>query len=297
MTAAPLDGKQIAAAIRVQVRERAESLRSRGIEPTLAVMAATDDDAAAWYSRTLSKAAEKVSISARILSLDPGASEAGLVAEVARIVIDSNVHGIILQTPLPSRVRPDVLFSAIPPEKDVDGTNPLSAGRVMMGLRAFAPATATAVIELLKSYDVPLGGAHAVVVGRSMVVGKPVAHLLLAENATVTICHSRPRDLPRIPQQADVVVVAIGRPRFLGREYVKPGATVIDVGTTPDRDGKLVGDVDADAVQTIAGGLTPVPGGVGPVTTAVLLRNTISAAIRSSQGKLTDSHASSWPSS
>jgi methylenetetrahydrofolate dehydrogenase (NADP+)/methenyltetrahydrofolate cyclohydrolase len=150
----------------------------------------------------------------------------------------------------------------------------------MAGLPAFAPATASAVMELLQAYDVPLNGTRAVVVGRSMVVGKPVAHLLLAANATVTVCHSRTRELAEVTRQADVLVVAIGKPRFVGSEYVKPGATVIDVGTTPDEDGKLVGDVDADAVQGVAGALTPVPGGVGPVTTALLLKNTALAATR-----------------
>jgi methylenetetrahydrofolate dehydrogenase (NADP+)/methenyltetrahydrofolate cyclohydrolase len=278
-----LDGKKIAVDIRTQVRTNVDSLKDRGIEPTLALVVATDDESAAWYIRSLQKAAEKVGMATRLADLGAHATEENLRAELARLAVDPSVHGIILGSPLPEGVRTDVLFSAIPLEKDVDGANLLSAGRVMAGLPAFAPATASAVMELLETYDVPLSGARAVVVGRSMVVGKPVAHLLLAANATVTICHSRTQDLAEVTRQADVLVVAIGKPRFLGSEYVKPGATVIDVGTTPDDDGKLVGDVDANAVQVVAGALTPVPGGVGPVTTALLLKNTALAATLASR--------------
>ncbi|MGH8904659.1 MAG: bifunctional 5,10-methylenetetrahydrofolate dehydrogenase/5,10-methenyltetrahydrofolate cyclohydrolase [Egibacteraceae bacterium] len=273
-----LDGKRIAADIRAQVITDVDSLKNRDIEPTLALVVATDDESAAWYIRSLEKAAEKVGMATRLVALSAHATECDLRAELARLAVDPSIHGIILGSPLPKGVHTDVLFSAIPPEKDVDGANPLSAGRVMAGLPAFAPATASAVMELLETYGVPLNGTRAVVVGRSMVVGKPVAHLLLAANATVTICHSRTQDLAEVTRQADVLVVAIGKPRFLGSDYVKPGATVIDVGTTPDDDGKLVGDVDANAVQVVAGALTPVPGGVGPVTTALLLKNTALAA-------------------
>jgi methylenetetrahydrofolate dehydrogenase (NADP+) / methenyltetrahydrofolate cyclohydrolase len=278
-----LDGKKMAADIRAQVRTNVDSLKDRGIEPTLALVVATDDESAAWYIRSLKKAAEKVGMATRLVDLGARATEDILRAELARLAVDPSVHGIILGSPLPKGVHTDVLLSAIPLDKDVDGANILSAGRVMAGLPAFAPATASAVMELLETYDVPLSGARAVVVGRSMVVGKPVAHLLLAANATVTICHSRTQDLAEVTRQADVLVVAIGKPRFLGSEYVKPGATVIDVGTTPDDDGKLVGDVDANAVQVVAGALTPVPGGVGPVTTALLLKNTALAATLASR--------------
>jgi methylenetetrahydrofolate dehydrogenase (NADP+)/methenyltetrahydrofolate cyclohydrolase len=278
-----LDGKKIAADIRAQVRTNVDSLKDCGIKPALALVVATDDESAVWYIRSLKKAAEKVGMATRLVDLGAHAAEDTLRAELARLAVDPSVHGIILGSPLPKGVHTDVLFSAIPLEKDVDGANLLSAGRVMAGLPAFAPATASAVMEVLKTYAVPLSGTRAVVVGRSMVVGKPVAHLMLAANATVTICHSRTRNLAEVTRQADVLVVAIGKPRFLGGEYVKPGATIIDVGTTPDDDGKLVGDVDADAVQGVAGALTPVPGGVGPVTTALLLKNTALAATLASR--------------
>jgi methylenetetrahydrofolate dehydrogenase (NADP+)/methenyltetrahydrofolate cyclohydrolase len=278
-----LDGKKLAADIRAQVAADVDTLKDRSTEPTLALVTATDDESAAWYARSLRKAAEKVGIATIPIDLGADATEADISTELAQVTADPGVHGVILQSPLPAGVHADVLVSALPLTKDVDGASPLSAGRLMAGLPAFAPATASAVMELLGAYDVPLTGARAVVVGRSMVVGKPVAHLLLAKNATVTICHSRTRDLAEVTRQADVLVAAVGRPRFLGSEYVKPGATVIDVGTTPDDTGKLVGDVDAERVQAVAGALTPVPGGVGPVTTALLLKNTVLAAMQASQ--------------
>jgi methylenetetrahydrofolate dehydrogenase (NADP+)/methenyltetrahydrofolate cyclohydrolase len=247
------------------------------------VVIATDDESAAWYARTLQRAAGKIGIAVRLADLGAGATEADIGAVLADLAADQGVHGIALQTPLPGGVRWDRLASAIPPAKDVDGASPLSAGRLVAGLPTFAPATAAAVMELLQASDVSLDGARAVVVGRSMVVGKPVAHLLLARNATVTICHSRTRRLADVTQQAEVLVAAIGKPRFLNEGHIRPGATVIDVGTTPDSDGNLVGDVDAERVAAVADALSPVPGGIGPVTTALLLRNTALAAERQNQ--------------
>jgi methylenetetrahydrofolate dehydrogenase (NADP+) / methenyltetrahydrofolate cyclohydrolase len=280
-----LDGKKLSAAIRDHVAADVAALRSHGTQPTLALVTATGDESAAWYVRSLQKAAAKAGIATRVADLGAGASAADISAALADLAASPAVHGIILQSPLPEAVRRDALVSAIPLAKDVDGASPLGAGRLMAGLPVFAPATAAAVMELLQAYDVPLSGSRAVVVGRSMVVGLPVAHLLLASNATVTICHSRTRDLAGVTRQADVLVAAIGRPRFLGSEHVRPGATVIDVGTTPDDNGKLTGDVDAERVQAVAGALTPVPGGVGPVTTALLLRNTALAAAAAQAGR------------
>ncbi len=276
MTAAVIDGTKLAERIRSQVAADVAALV--GIDPTLALVLATADESAAWYVRAIRAAAAKVGVFTRVSDLGADASGPRIAAELAGLAGDPGVHGVILQMPLPAGVSAEPLVSAIPPGKDVDGANPLSAGRLMAGQRAFPPATAAAVMELLGSHGAVLSGAHAVVVGRSMVVGKPVSQLLLAENATVTVCHSRTRDLPAMTRQADVLVAAIGRPGFIGAAHVKPGAIVIDVGTTPDADGKLVGDVDFAAVRDIAGALTPVPGGVGPVTTALLLRHTVSAA-------------------
>jgi methylenetetrahydrofolate dehydrogenase (NADP+)/methenyltetrahydrofolate cyclohydrolase len=273
-----LDGRALAAAVQGETSALVASLRAEGVEPTLALVVATDDDSAAWYVRALTRSASKVGLRIDLVDLGAGATEAEIATALGRLAADDAVHGIILQTPLPAGVPLHALTSLIPPEQDVDGVNPLSAGRLVAGLPAFAPATAAAVMELLDAHDVPLEGAHVVVVGRSVIVGKPVAQLMLARNATVTVCHSRTKDLAGITRQADVLVAAIGRPRFLTREHVAKGATVVDVGTTPDADGKLVGDVDAADVDDVARAVSPVPGGVGPVTTALLLRNTARAA-------------------
>jgi methylenetetrahydrofolate dehydrogenase (NADP+)/methenyltetrahydrofolate cyclohydrolase len=281
---AVLDGRKIAAGIRAEVAASVAALDARGVACTLAIVVATDDESSAWYVRSLSKAAEKLGLHARIVDLGAKATGDELAGSLRELAADASVHGIILQTPLPDGVRGDELASLIPVEKDIDGASPLSSGRLVAGLPAFAPATAASVMELLRAYAVPLRGARAVVVGRSMVVGKPVAHLLLGEDATVTICHSKTRDLPQITQQADILIAAIGRPRFIGREHVREGAVVIDVGTTPDEHGSLIGDVDAAELESVAGAVSPVPGGVGPVTTALLLRHTVTAALTSVDG-------------
>ena len=243
-------------------------------------MLATADESAAWYTRAIVRAGEKVGLDVRVERLADHASAADVRSALLRLSADDTVHGIILQTPLPPGVDGVEVATAIAPEKDVDGANPVSVGRLTAGLPAFAPATAAAVLRLLDDHGVELSGRRVAVVGRSLVVGKPAAMLLLARDATVTICHSRTRDLAARTSEADVLVAAVGRPRMLGAEHVGPGAVVIDVGTTPDESGNLVGDVDAEAVMGRAGAVTPVPGGVGPVTTALLLHNTVAAAER-----------------
>jgi methylenetetrahydrofolate dehydrogenase (NADP+)/methenyltetrahydrofolate cyclohydrolase len=273
-----LEGKKSAAAIREEAADAARRLRASGTIPSLALVLATADESAAWYTRAIVRAGEKVGLDVRVERLADDASPGVVRSAVARLSADDTVHGIIVQTPLPPGVDFVEIAQAIAPEKDVDGANPVSLGRLTAGLPAFAPATAAAVLRLLDDHGVELAGRRAVVVGRSLVVGKPVAMLLLARDATVTICHSRTRDLAVRTSEADVLVAAIGRPRMLGAEHVGPGAVVIDVGTTPDENGELLGDVDADAVMGRAGAVTPVPGGVGPVTTALLLHNTVTAA-------------------
>jgi methylenetetrahydrofolate dehydrogenase (NADP+) / methenyltetrahydrofolate cyclohydrolase len=273
-----LEGKKSAAAIRDETAEIARRLGAAGVVPTLALVLATADESAAWYTRAIVRAGEKVGLDVRVERLADDASADDVRSALRRLSLDADVHGIILQTPLPPGVDSVEVAAEISPEKDVDGANPISLGRLTAGLPAFAPATAAAVMRILDDHGVALSGRRVVVVGRSLVVGKPVAMLLLARDATVTICHSRTVDLPARTAEADVLVAAVGRPRMLGAEHVKPGAVVIDVGTTPDEDGALVGDVDAAAVTGLAGALTPVPGGVGPVTTALLLRGTVAAA-------------------
>jgi len=272
-----LSGRELAADIRAGTADRAAKLAAAGRPPRLTVVTATEDEASTWYVRSLATAAAKAGIGCEVENLGPAATATSIGAQLAALSGDPTVDAIILTTPLPGGARLAELAAAIDPAKDVDGANPLSLGRLMTGLPAFAPATAEAVLRLLDHYRVALEGRPAVVVGRSAVVGKPVAHLLLDGNATVTICHSRTRDLAAVTRQAEVLVVAAGRAGLIGPDHVSPGATVIDVGTNATPDGGLAGDVDPK-VADIAGALSPVPGGVGPVTTALLLRHVTEAA-------------------
>jgi methylenetetrahydrofolate dehydrogenase (NADP+) / methenyltetrahydrofolate cyclohydrolase len=280
MSARVLSGKDLAATIRSQVTEQAAVLRAAGTTPRLAVVTATDDAASAWYVSSLSRAAGNVGISCDVVDLGADADIDTIRTELGKLSEQDTVHGVILQTPLPPGATLADLATRIDPAKDVDGANPLSLGRLASGLPACAPATAEAVLALLDHHGIDLEGQHVVIVGRSTVVGKPVAHLLLNRNATVTICHSRTRHLAAITSAADVLVAAIGRPKMITAEYLRPGAIAIDVGTNPTEDGGLVGDIDPDTVRVQAAGVTPVPGGVGPVTTALLLAHTVQAAAR-----------------
>ncbi|HEX4213876.1 MAG TPA: bifunctional 5,10-methylenetetrahydrofolate dehydrogenase/5,10-methenyltetrahydrofolate cyclohydrolase [Candidatus Dormibacteraeota bacterium] len=273
-----IDGRAIAAGLRRGVEAEARALAEAGMRPTLAIVVPTGDAATAAYVRSLTRAAAAIGIETRVADLEaPTGEEVGETLEA--LSANPVVHGVICQTPLPAGVGLHDVGARIAPWKDVDGANPVSLGRLAAGLDAFAPATAEAVLAILREQDVPLSGADAVVVGRSTVVGRPLSLLLLAENATVTVCHTRTLNLAEKTRRAGVLVAAAGRPGLIGAEHVRPGAVVIDVGTNPTDDG-LVGDVDAEAVEPIAGALTPVPGGVGPVTTAVLLGHVVAAARR-----------------
>ena len=277
MTARRLDGRDLAASLRAQAADAVAAAAAGGITVRLAVVTATQDESAAWYVRSLGSAAARAGIECDIADLGAGAAPGRIATELARLSADAAVHGIILQTPVPTGATAAELAEAIDPAKDVDGANPVSLGRLTAGLPAFAPATAEAVLRLLDFHDVELSGRRAVVVGRSAVVGKPVAQLLLARDATVTISHSRTPDLARVTSEADVLVVAAGRPGLITAAHVRAGAVVVDVGTSTTGDGGLVGDV-GDTVTEVAGALSPVPGGVGPVTTAQLLLATTAAA-------------------
>jgi methylenetetrahydrofolate dehydrogenase (NADP+)/methenyltetrahydrofolate cyclohydrolase len=268
-----LDGKPIAHAIRQKVQQQAVAYREAGIIPTLAIVIATTDAQAAWYVRSICKAAEACDINALVIELSSDAKTDVIAAELGSLANDPTIHGILLQTPLPDGVVIDDLLSLIPSEKDIDGASPASAGQLLYGLPAFAPATAEAVLKILEYYEVPLPGRRAVVVGRSRIVGKPVAHLLLERDATVTICHSRSRDLGEHTRTADILVVAAGKIGLIQHGDVKSGAVVVDVGTNVTEDNKLVGDVAADVAEIAD--LTPVPGGVGPVTTSLILQHTL----------------------
>ena len=270
-----LSGRELAKEIRASAAAEAAELAKAGRQPRLAVVTANDDGGSAAYVRSIANAAAREGVACDVSRTT---TAAGIAAMLAQLADDPEVHGVLLQTPLPGGANLADLATAIPPAKDVDGASPESLGRLVAGLPAFAPATAEAVLALLDHYQVELRGRHAVVVGRSVVVGKPVAHLLLDRHATVTICHSRTADLAAITRQADVLVAAVGRADLIGPDHVSPGTTVIDVGTNATPDGGLAGDVDK-AVAGIDGvALTPVPGGVGPVTTALLLQHVVAAA-------------------
>lgn len=280
-TTAVLSGVGRAKEIRAEVTTTASALAEAGVPPRLAVVVATDDESTAWYVRSIANAASKTGIRCDVVDLGAAATPAQIRSELASLSADSSVHGIMLQTPLPSGATVEELAASIAPEKDVDGANPVSLGRLSAGLPAFVPATAAAVLELLDHHEIPLSGRRAVVVGRSNVVGKPAAQLLLRRDATVTVCHRHTRDLAAHTHPAEILVVAVGQVGLIGAEHVSRGAVVIDVGTNPTADGGLVGDVDETAVTGLVAGLTPVPGGVGPVTTALLLRHTVESASRS----------------
>jgi methylenetetrahydrofolate dehydrogenase (NADP+)/methenyltetrahydrofolate cyclohydrolase len=269
-----MGGRELARALRADAAARAAALSADGRQPRLAVVTATDDGGSAAYVRSIASAAAREGIACDVARTT---TVAGITATIAQLADDPEVHGIILQAPLPGGASLPALAAGIPPAKDVDGASPLSIGRLAAGLPAFAPATAAAVLALLDHYAVPLRGRHAVVVGRSLVAGKPAAQLLLGRDATVTVCHSRTADLPSLTRQADVLIAAAGRAGLIGPGHVSPGTVVIDVGTSPVPGGGLAGDVDP-AVADVAAALTPVPGGVGPVTTALLLSHVVDAA-------------------
>jgi methylenetetrahydrofolate dehydrogenase (NADP+)/methenyltetrahydrofolate cyclohydrolase len=278
MSATIIDGRAVAQEVRAQVaRDVVAFVEETGITPGLATVLVGDDPASAVYVAMKRRACEEVGIADHHRHLPAGVSQDEVVALLRELNADPTVSGILLQLPVPAQLDGAALTGLIDPDKDVDGLTPISVGRLVRGTPGLRPATPSGVMELLRRYEVPLEGAEAVIVGRSDLVGKPLVHLLLAANATVTICHSRTRDLPGVCARADVLVAAVGVPRLLGADAVKPGATVIDVGVNRTDDG-LVGDVDFAAVREVAGLITPVPGGVGPMTIAMLLRNTVTAA-------------------
>lgn len=275
MSAVLMDGKALAERIKETLRERVDGMT---VKPGLTVILAGEDPASKVYVRNKERACEKVGIRSRVIRLPDAVSQEELLAHIDAANRDEAVHGILVQLPLPRHIDGAVVLKAIDPKKDVDGFHVENAGALLSGAPGIAPCTPSGIMELLKDSGVPLEGAHAVVVGRSNIVGKPVALLLLQANCTVTLCHSKTRDLAAITRQADILVAAVGRPRFITRDMVKNGAAVVDVGVNRCADGSLCGDVDFEQVREVAGRITPVPGGVGPMTIAMLMANTLRAA-------------------
>ncbi len=278
MTARLIDGAALAQRLRIQFRERALALAAHGRPPGLAVVIVGDNPASKVYVRNKVRACEEAGFHSQMIALPADTSESSLLARLAALNADASLHGILVQLPLPAHIDSHRVIEAIAPAKDVDGFHVASAGALMTGLPGFAPCTPAGVMEMLKSEGIDPAGRHAVVIGRSNIVGKPMALLLLQAGATVTICHSKTRDLAAITRQADILVAAVGRMNLVTAGMVKPGACVIDVGMNRDAAGKLCGDVDFAGVREVAGWLTPVPGGVGPMTIAMLLANTLKAA-------------------
>lgn len=273
-----LDGKAAAQELRSEMKSAVSGLRERGIPVRLDVILASDDPASATYVSMKERDCAEVGIESRVHRFDESVTQEGLSALVDELNADDSVSGFFMQLPLFGRLDHVPLISKIDPKKDVDGLSPTSIGNLAIGLPALLPCTPHGVIQLLKRSDVEIEGRHAVVVGRSNLVGRPLSQLLLGENATVTVCHSRTKDLPGITRQADILAVAAGRPGMVGAEYVKEGAVVVDVGIHRTEDGSLTGDVLYDEVAPKASYITPVPGGVGPMTRAMLLYNTVEAA-------------------
>jgi methylenetetrahydrofolate dehydrogenase (NADP+) / methenyltetrahydrofolate cyclohydrolase len=282
MTAALIDGKAIAAELRARVTAAVRCLAdSHGVVPGLAVVLVGEDPASEIYVGAKKKMSAETGIRSIDHRLPASASQAELLALIARLNGDRDVHGILVQLPLPPQIDPHAVIAAIDPEKDVDGFHPLNVGRIAIGLPALAPCTPQACIVLAKTVNASLVGLDALVIGRSNIVGKPLAQLLIAQSATVTVAHSKTRDLPAVSRRADLVFAAIGRPELVRGDWIKPGATVIDVGINRMMIGgkrRIVGDVAFEEARHVAGAITPVPGGVGPMTIACLLANTLRAA-------------------
>lgn len=275
MAAKLIDGKKISTEIKDELKEKVAQLQKEGVEITLAVIQVGNDPASSVYVGNKKKACAYVGIHSLAYELPEETTEQELLDLVQELNAKPEVNGILVQLPLPKHINEDLVIRTIDPDKDVDGFHPQSVGRLSIGQPGFVSCTPAGIIQLLKRSDIAIDGKECVIIGRSNIVGKPMGMLLLRENGTVTICHSHTPDLKAVAKRADILVVAIGKAKFVNREYVKEGATVIDVGMDRDENGKLCGDVDFNDVKEIAGAITPVPGGVGPMTIAMLMNNCV----------------------
>lgn len=272
-----IDGKKISGEIKDELKEKVAQLKEQGIEVTLAVIQVGNDPASTVYVGNKKKACAYIGIRSLAYELPGETTQEELLALVRELNDRKDVNGILVQLPLPAHIDEDTVIRTIAPEKDVDGFHPQSVGLLSIGQKGFVSCTPAGIIQLLKRSGVEIDGRKCVVVGRSNIVGKPMAMLLIRENGTVTVCHSHTKDLKEVTRRADILVVAIGKRQFITADYVKEGATVIDVGMHRKEDGKLCGDVDFDSVEPVAGAITPVPGGVGPMTIAMLMNNCVSS--------------------
>lgn len=268
-----IDGKQISLDIKNELKEKVAKYKEQGIEITLAVVKVGNDPASAVYVRNKEKACKYVGINSKTLALPEETTEEELLNVVKKLNEDKNVNGILVQLPLPKHIDESKVLLTIDSTKDVDGFHPVNVGKMVIGEDTFLPCTPAGIIEMIKRTDIDIEGKECVVIGRSNIVGKPMAMLMLKENATVTIAHSRTKDLKEVTKRADIIVAAIGKAKFVTADYVKEGAVVIDVGMDRDENGKLCGDVDFESVSKVASAITPVPGGVGPMTVTMLLVN------------------------
>ncbi len=281
MSALIIDGKAIAKKIREDLSSKVAELTKQGKQPGLAVVIVGDNPASRVYVNMKKKACSELGIFSQEHALPGTISQEDLLGLVQDLNHDPKIHGILVQLPLPGHLNEQAVIETIDPFKDVDGFHPINVGKLLIGLPGFLPCTPAGVMELIKSTGIPISGKECVVVGRSNIVGKPQAILLLREHGTVTICHSRTKDLAAVCRRADFLVAAVGQPEMITGDMVKPGAVVIDVGMNRKSDGKLVGDVHFESVAAVAGWITPVPGGVGPMTIAMLMQNTVLSAARS----------------
>ncbi len=274
-----IDGKAVSAAVREKIaKETADFAKNTGVTPGLAVIIVGENPASQVYVRNKHKACQDVGMHSVVIEMAGDTTQEALLEKVDELAGDNTIHGILVQLPLPAHIDEEMVIKAIPPEKDVDAFHPANVGRIMIGNQSFVPCTPAGVMELLDAYGIDIEGKNCTIIGRSNIVGKPQAMLMLQKNATVTICHSKTKNLAEVTSKADILVAAVGRSKFVTADMVKDGAVVIDVGINRGEDGKLCGDVDYDAVFDRASYITPVPGGVGPMTITMLLKNTLTAA-------------------
>jgi methylenetetrahydrofolate dehydrogenase (NADP+)/methenyltetrahydrofolate cyclohydrolase len=271
-------GDQLALSLREEMKEEVTALKEKGIIPKLVVVLIGNDPASKSYVSGKQKAADFIGIDSELITLDDTTSEQALLDLIEQLNNDESVNGILVQLPLPDQINEQAIIEAISPEKDVDGFHPISIGRMLTQQETFLPCTPFGILTMLQSKNIEIAGKHAVIVGRSNIVGKPVGQLLLNEHATVSYCHSRTKDLKAMTKQADILIVAVGREEMIDASYIKPGAVVIDVGVNRTKEGTLTGDVDFESAKAVASYITPVPKGVGPMTITMLMKNTIKAA-------------------